>query len=88
MSNTKVELYHRKQCPYCKKVQAVLQEMDLEMIQKDVGKNADDLEELRAVGGKTQVPCLIQVNDQGEKTALYESDDIISWIKTHENELR
>ena len=38
------------------------------------GTNADDL---RAIGGKVQSPCLII-----DGKAMYESDDIIAYLRT------
>ena len=45
---------------------------------KDVSASSEIREELLAVGGKTQVPCLVI-----DGKALYESDDIIQWLKNN-----
>ena len=43
---------------------------------KDIRLNPAYREELKKIGGKTQVPCLVI-----DGKALYESADIIDWLK-------
>ena len=43
---------------------------------KNTRENPAFLEELVKIGGKSQVPCLVI-----DGRALYESDDIIEWLK-------
>ena len=45
---------------------------------KNTQENPAYREELIKIGGKPQVPCLV-IDGQ----ALYESDDIIDWIKSN-----
>ena len=68
-------LYVKPGCPYCMKVDRFLAQEGIEMEHRSVleGTNADDL---RALGGKVQSPCLV-VNGK----AMYESDDIIAYLK-------
>ena len=47
---------------------------------KNVLERSEFREELLNIGGKTQVPCLV-IDGQ----ALFESDDIIQWLKTNYN---
>lgn len=68
-------LYMKKACPYCQKV---LRFMDANKINLDVRDtlqpgNQDDL--IR-IGGKKQVPCLVI-----DGKAMYESDDIIAYLR-------
>ncbi|HAM15164.1 MAG TPA: glutaredoxin [Eggerthellaceae bacterium] len=67
-------LYVKPGCPYCMKVDRFLAQAGIELEHRSVaeGTNADDL---RAIGGKVQSPCLIV-----DGKALYESDDIIAYL--------
>ncbi len=68
-------LYFKPTCPYCRKVLAYMDGAGIELDQRDVNdaKNADDLVR---IGGKLQVPCLVI-----DGKAMYESDDIIAFLK-------
>ncbi len=63
-------------CPYCGKVLYFMKENNISLPIKNTSESSDVREELIAIGGKGQVPCLVI---DGE--ALYESDDIIQWLK-------
>ena len=69
-------LYVKPGCPYCAKVDRYLNEAGIEIEHRSVleGTNADDL---RALGGKVQSPCLVV-----DGKPMYESDDIITYLKT------
>lgn len=70
-------LYMNPKCGYCKKVTDYLNQSKRSVAMK----NTQDLEvraELTRIGGKPQIPCLV-INGK----ALYESDAIIEWLKTH-----
>ena len=70
-------LYINPRCPYCKKVTDYLASSGRTI----TIKNTQDIrvrEELINIGGKPQVPCLVI---RGK--ALYESDEIIKWLKEH-----
>ena len=68
-------IYVKPGCPYCAKVDRFLGESGIEIEHRSVfeGTNADDL---LALGGKTQSPCLV-VDGQ----PMYESDDIIEYLR-------
>ena len=68
-------LYYRPSCPFCQKVLAYMEETSTKVPIADISYD-DEAENLIAVGGKQQVPCLV-VDGQ----AMYESDDIIDWMK-------
>ena len=70
-------LYTSPRCPYCLKVTDYLKEHEKIIPTKNV-QDPEIRGELVRIGGKAQVPCLV-INGQ----ALYESNDIISWLKTH-----
>ena len=69
-------LYHFDSCPFCAKVRHFMDENHLKIEMKDIQKKPSDRETLKKLGGKTQVPCLVI-----DGTALYESTDIITWLK-------
>lgn len=74
--NEALVLYHAGYCPFCIKVRQYLKQKKYAVAEKDTSLDQDARNELRAIGGKTQVPCLV-INGN----ALYESDDIIKWFE-------
>ena len=70
-----VALFYRPTCPYCLKVLRFMEKNKMSFPLKDVSASREVRETLQAMGGKTQVPCLIVDGD-----ALYESNDIIQWF--------
>ena len=68
-------LYHTPHCSYCLKVLTFLRQNNIAVTLKD-RSDPVVLDELVKIGGKTQVPCLVI-----DGKALFESDDIIQWIK-------
>lgn len=73
-----ITLYYFPECPYCQKVLEYLSSIKKEIPMKDIKTNEHYQNELIAIGGKKQVPCLVI---DGE--AMYESDDIIKWMKQY-----
>lgn len=75
-----LELYIAENCPYCAKVRLFMEEVGVSYVVKPVSlwKNTPLGEELKKIGGKIQVPFLV---DQGNKTMMYESEDIINYVK-------
>jgi glutathione S-transferase len=72
-----LELYDFEGCPYCRKVREALCELDLDYLEHPVGKGSAHRAALHALGGKIQVPYLIDANTE---TRLYESDAIIDYL--------
>jgi glutathione S-transferase len=72
-----LELYDFEGCPYCRKVREVLCELDLDYLVHPVAQGSPRREELKTLGGKVQVPYLVDPNTH---TRLYESDDIIDYL--------
>ncbi len=79
---SKIILYHKPNCPYCKKVISYLEKIHKTIPMVDLQKHPEKKSDLIRIGGKMQVPCLII---QGK--AMYESEQILKWIKEHANEL-
>ena len=72
-----LELYDYEGCPYCRKVREVLCELDLDYVAHPVAHGSPRRAALEKLGGKVQVPYLI---DRNTGTRLYESDDIIAYL--------
>lgn len=70
-------LYFRPTCPFCRRVQAVVDRLELQVEMKDISEPAVAAE-LEKRGGKVQVPYLI---DTKEGVEMYESDDIVAHLQ-------
>lgn len=73
-------LYHYRACPFCIKVRREMKRLSLHIAGCDANKNIECREDLMLGGGKLQVPCL-KINENGNERWLYESDDIIAYLK-------
>ncbi len=69
-------LYYTQSCPYSQKVLRFIEQNNIKLVLKDTHEGRQNREDLIKIGGKSQVPCLV-IDGQ----ALYESDDIIEWLK-------
>jgi len=87
VSSPRYSLYHYRACPFCAITRSALQNIDLEVTERDIQKNADYRSELIHSGGKSQVPCL-KIEADGREQWLYESQDIIHYLKQQANELK
>lgn len=74
----KLDLYMKPTCPFCHRVMDVVEELDAPVEVHDISADAAARETLVRVGGKQQVPCLFIDGDP-----LYESADIIAWLREH-----
>ena len=72
-----LDLFILETCPYCQKVMNYLKENNVKYHKFDI-VNKDNISRLLTMGGKEQVPFLYN-EDTNEK--IYESDDIIEYIK-------
>jgi glutathione S-transferase len=79
----RLTLYHFPACPYCVCVAREIERLTLKIEMRDILCNDDYFEELRAGGGRTRVPCLRICDDDGASDWLYESAEIISYLRTH-----
>jgi glutaredoxin 3 len=71
---SELTLYHSAGCPYCQKVSRFMEMKGITVPMKSTWED-NNREELIAIGGKPQVPCLVI-----DGKAMYESDDIIAWL--------
>ena len=74
-----LKLYYFPSCPFCQKVLNYLDDKDFEIEFKNIREDKEAKKELVEIGGKNQVPCLFI-----DGKPLYESDDIIEWLKEHQ----
>ena len=78
----KLELYMFETCPYCKRVEKYIEQSGRTDVEyHDIYKNEEDLKRLVEVGGKQQCPCLFVYG-----VPMYESLDIIAFLKAHPQE--
>ena len=79
-----LELYQFKNCPFCVKVRWEMRRLGLTTIAiKDAKNNSVSKAELLTGGGKVQVPCLKIQTASGKHKWLYESADIIDYLKNN-----
>lgn len=72
------DLYIMETCPYCKKVMAFMQEKEIDYKKIDIADKQNE-ETLIQLGGKRQVPFFV---DKERNIQMYESEDIIEYLKT------
>ncbi|HMO78051.1 MAG TPA: glutathione S-transferase N-terminal domain-containing protein [Candidatus Paceibacterota bacterium] len=70
-------LYYRPTCPFCRRVLAVIDRLALDVELLDV-TDTEIADQLLKVGGKSQVPFLI---DTKAGIEIYESDAIVSHLQ-------
>lgn len=73
-----LDLFVLETCPYCKKVMTFMDETGMKYNKVDI-KNKAAEDTLIQLGGKRQVPFLV---DRDRNLQMYESDDIIEYLKT------
>ena len=75
-----LNLYEMQACPYCVKVRREIKRLSLNIKRMNVKEHPDNKEKLITNGGKFQVPCLY-IQDNNNETWLYESEDIINYLR-------
>ena len=76
-------LYYRPTCPFCQDVFGEIEDLSIKLTLKDISADPTLITGLVALGGKKQVPYLVD-SERGEK--MYESQDIISYLREHHSE--
>lgn len=76
-----LELYQFESCPFCQKVRQKMTELDLDYICRNVPKGSDSRELLRELGGKEQVPFLVDNSSSDEVVMMYESENIVEFLE-------
>ncbi len=77
----RLALYIRPSCPYCLRVLDACHALGISLPTNNIAEGAH-LEALMVGGGKRQVPCLQVRDEAGDAHWLYESQDIIAYLKT------
>ena len=77
-ANRELALFMKPTCPYCIKVMSFMEENGIAVPLRNIEADEDAAKTLVTVGGKRQVPCLF-IDGQ----PLYESDDIIAWLRAN-----
>lgn len=78
----KFVLYQFNACPFCVKVRRQIRKYALNIELRDARNDPAHREALIAGGGRHKVPCLRIAGESGADTWLYESDEIVSYLRT------
>lgn len=76
-------LYYKPTCPYCQYVLGEAEALGVQFTLKDISSDSNLVKELIERGGKKQVPYLV---DEANGVEMYESEDIVSYLKEHHAE--
>ena len=74
-------VYQFKTCPYCIKVRRAMRGLSLNIPLRDAQHDPQHREALLQGGGQIKAPCLKITDEQGNIRWLYESDDIIQYLR-------
>ncbi|MFK5913422.1 MAG: glutaredoxin [Woeseiaceae bacterium] len=74
-------LYQFKTCPFCIKVKRNNKRLSLKIETRDAQHNSAYREELLQGGGQIKVPCLKIIDDRGNDSWMYESNDIMQYLQ-------
>jgi glutaredoxin len=74
-------LYQFATCPFCIKVRQEMRRLSLTIEQRDARNDARHRDELLQGGGSAQVPCLRIAGADGGSRWLYESADIVQYLR-------
>lgn len=76
-----IVLYQFKTCPFCIKVRREIKRQSLNIELRDAQHNPQHRLQLINGGGRIKVPCLKVQNEEGNPTWLYESSDVIRYLR-------
>ena len=74
-------LYHFQTCPFCIKVRHEMARLSLPIALRDAQHDPQHRADLLQGGGKIQTPCLQIADGHGNSRWMYESDDIIRYLR-------
>ncbi|MDT8405265.1 glutaredoxin family protein [Sulfuriflexus sp.] len=74
-------LYQFRTCPFCIKVRRAMKRLSLNIEIRDAQNDLENREALLLGGGTIKVPCLKITDKNGEVRWMYESDEIIDYLK-------
>ena len=76
----RMSIYQLPACPFCVKVRFAESRLGLNIEKRNVKENPDHMDELVQQGGTYKVPCL-RIESEGDTRWLYESSDIVEYLK-------
>ncbi|MFZ6749821.1 glutathione S-transferase N-terminal domain-containing protein [Undibacterium sp. Ren11W] len=76
-----LSLYQFKTCPFCIKVRQEMRRLSLKIELRDAQHHAENRDTLLAQGGSAKVPCLRIAAADGSVSWMYESNDIIAYLR-------
>lgn len=79
----KVKLFFTQFCPHCVGCKEFIEENNLNVELMDATTDQEIKKELLEVGGKLQVPML-SIDDK----PMFESSDILNWLKENKDQLK
>ena len=74
-------LYQFQTCPFCIKVKRNNKRLSLKIETRDAQHNPTHREELLQGGGQIKVPCLKIIDNKGNDSWMYESEDILEYLQ-------
>jgi len=74
-------LYQFKTCPFCIKVRRTMRALSLNIELRDAQHDPQHRAALLQGGGQIKTPCLRITDEQGNSQWMYESDDIIQYLR-------
>ncbi|MBS1130800.1 MAG: glutaredoxin family protein [Proteobacteria bacterium] len=77
-----IVLYQYKTCPFCIKVRQEMRRLALTVQKLDAQQPGANREDLVSGGGKAKVPCLKITDSAGKTQWLYESGEIIKYLRS------
>ncbi|MET0084056.1 MAG: glutaredoxin [Sedimenticola sp.] len=81
LRTARLALYQFDSCPYCIRVNRTINRLGLNITRRNIHQSAEHAAELRRGGGRSQVPCLHIAHRDKPAEWLYESADIIKYLK-------
>lgn len=76
-----IALYQYKTCPFCVKVRQEMRRLSLKVEQRDAQHDEKHRDDLVQGGGQSMVPCLKITDQAGNSQWLYESGEIIEYLR-------
>ena len=80
-STQNITLYQFKTCPFCMKVRREIKRQSLNIELRDAQHDQQHRQQLLSGGGQIKVPCLTVKNKAGDHNWLYESDNVIEYLR-------
>jgi len=74
-------LYQFRTCPFCIKVRQEMRRLSLNVEQRDAQHSTENHQALLAQGGSSKVPCLKITDEENQTRWLYDSREIIAYLR-------